>query len=506
MALHGSPLTAVLFGSLALAGCLAASPRGSLDTAGGREATATLDAPAAPTRHLSEDGGARDAAVVTPDLLGDLEALPPVPARASFCGRGYQDPASTKLCAADAPSSLGELLSILDLDFENAVGNGELGNPAFALLSHSTSLTGNLVSPINPRVFLFTRPATEGPIPGPAKADPSFMALAFVRGEPLVEIVSRDRASGVLRFLLVRYGLGCEETSCENWDLFGPEVERGWTSASYFADDDLENTIFDCNACHREGGPSGEKRLLMMQQRAPWTHFFRDNEAGKQILASYFQAHPKTETYGGIPGRLVSWSEPALLEGLVENEGFIEQPLELPTVQLARAEMRRADPALVADYAELSARAARGDSIPIPHAAAFFVTPARLAAASKAYRDALLDPGARDAAPDLAELHGDDALRSTQRRAPEGATGAELLVGACARCHNDRLDPELSRARFDPKRLSTMTRAELETVRDRVDRPHGDPLAMPPERFVSWSEEERGRVRTLLSQLTASAR
>ncbi len=495
MASHGSPLTAVLFGSLALAGCLAVSPRGPLDTAGVSEPTHAASRDAA--RAVDQPGQA--APLV--DLLGDLEALPAPPARADFCGRGYEDPASLRLCAAASPSGLGDLLAILGLAFNNGVGNGELGNPAFALLSHSTSLTGNLVSPINPRVFLFTRPATEGPIPGPAKADPNFIALAFVRGEPLVEIVSRDRASGDLRFLLVRYGLPCESRGCENWDLFGPDVERGWDNATYFADDDLENTIFDCNACHRVGAGSEKKQLLMMQQRAPWTHFFRDNEAGKQILESYFKAHSKEETYGGIPGRLVSWSEPALLEGLVENEGFIDQPIELPTVRLARAEMRRADPSGVSEYARIQDKALDGASIPIPHAAAFFVTPERLKAASIAYRAAFLNPDARASAPDMSELHGEPALYSTQRRAPDVATGEELLVRACARCHNDRLDPNVSRARFDPKKLGSMSRAELATLLDRLDRPAGDPLAMPPERFVSWSGEQRARVRSFLAEL-----
>jgi mono/diheme cytochrome c family protein len=425
--------------------------------------------------------------------------------RSALCQRGYDDPVSQALCAAAPPQSFAELLQLLGLDFRALVGNGELGNPAFALLSHSTSLSGQLVSPINPRVFLFRAPASEGPIQGPARPADELVVLAFSRGEPFVELATRDRTTRALRFLLLRFFPRCEQLgACNSWELFGPSVESDWSSVSLYADDDLENTVFDCNVCHRDGGPNAEKRLLMIQKTAPWTHFFRDKEAGKGLLDSYFEAHPASETYGGIPGRLIRWSEPALMQGLVEHEGGLVQPAELPTVALARMEMASKQPAAVPAFESLQQRALHGDLFPLPHPTAVFTDPRRQAEVASAYK-ALMGGDRARTLPDLSELHSESALRSTQRRPSANASGEQILIEACARCHNARLDQTVSRANFDPSRLGELSSTQLEAIEERLLLPPSSPLSMPPRRFAQLGADEVQLVRDALRDRKAAA-
>lgn len=434
--------------------------------------------------------------------LHDQAALAHLPRgdvqRAALCSRDNADPVSIKLCAEKAPSSLGDLLKTLDLEFTSAIGNGELGNPSFALLSHSTSLAARQVSPINPRVFIFKSPKTEGPLRGAPEKDPGFIALAFSRGEPLVELVARDAKSGELRFFLIRFELGCEyDGGCDASDLFSAEIETGWQLASVYDDSDLENTLFDCNTCHQPGGPDSPKMLRMIEQRPPWTHFFRDNDQGKLLIGDYFRAHDKSETYGGIPGRLISWSEPARLEGLVEHEGFIEQPLELPTRDLARMVMKGEAPANLPAYIALWEKARVGRSLPVPFPDYAFVEPAELAGAAAAYRGMQKEtvPAAR-----FSDLHSDSA-RVRVGLAPEpDAPGETIALQMCARCHNDALDQSVSRARFNAGDLASLGAEQKTRVIERLRLPATSPLKMPPARFGSLSTAEIASVAEALGR------
>ena len=61
------------------------------------------------------------------------------------------------------PKSFADLQKLLGLDFKDPNGgNGVGGNPAFALLAHSSALTARKVSTITPTAFIFTPPPTEG--------------------------------------------------------------------------------------------------------------------------------------------------------------------------------------------------------------------------------------------------------------------------------------------------------------------------------------------------------
>ena len=68
--------------------------------------------------------------------------------------------------SAATQTSLAELLVQLGLDFKDPNGgNGVGGNPAFALLGHSSALTARKVTTLTPTAFVFTPPPDDGSTP-----------------------------------------------------------------------------------------------------------------------------------------------------------------------------------------------------------------------------------------------------------------------------------------------------------------------------------------------------
>src|SRR5207244_2284096 len=123
----------------------------------------------------------------------------------------------------------------------------------------------------------------------------------------------------------------CNETTvgCNNTAMLTPAVEAGFTGYSLYQDTDIKNTIFDCLQCDQTGGPSAGKTLRMQELQNPWGHFFRNNRTnGIALLSDFAAAHDVSEAYAGIPGAAITNSDPAQLEGLVENQGFKAQPNE----------------------------------------------------------------------------------------------------------------------------------------------------------------------------------
>ena len=205
------------------------------------EATPVSEAVAPPPATPARAAGGEDDEVFAdlPKGSAQLDAL---------CARGNADPVSEALCARPRIEGLADLQRALGLLIADPTrGNGEGGNPSFALLGHSTSLAGRLVSAINPRAFLFTSPASIARLRGPARRSPGFVAMGVTRGEQLVELVARDRRSDALRFFLVRFEQACNAgDGCSSYDLFSPAIERGWTGVSVYEDRDLANTVLDC--------------------------------------------------------------------------------------------------------------------------------------------------------------------------------------------------------------------------------------------------------------------
>jgi hypothetical protein len=495
-ALVASLVTASL-GSLT-AGCLGAgAPAGATPARHARPAEPRAAAAAKP-EPTGRAAARPDEGPAGEDPGGDIfDGLPRGEEQlAALCARGHRDPVSLRLCAKPGPTigGLVDLEAALGLAFRpGAMINGGGGNPSFVFLGHTTSLGARHVSAINPRVILHTNPASMAQVPpGTEKRDPNFIAMAFQRGEQSAEIVARDPETQELRFFLVRFEQACNAAGCSRFDLFGPAVEQGWAGVTVYEDVDVVNTPVDCLVCHQPGGPGTPKMLRMQERRTPWTHFFRiDRPGGEQMIADYRLAHDRNETYGGVPGRLVPASDPARLEGLVENEGFREQPNEFPAFTIDQETSRYGiQPEKSAAWAKRFEKVLAGKVIPMPYPAARASDPERLREAAIAYRGALAGEQPPEQLPDFSALLRETALPMVSLRPRPGLDGEGVLRQMCQRCHNPALDQTLSRAAFDVTRLDSMPREEKEEAKRRLRLPPSSPRHMPPQRFGELSPGE----------------
>jgi len=91
----------------------------------------------------------------------------------------------------------------------------------------------------------------------------------------------------------------------------------------------------------------------------------------------------------------------------------------------------------------------------------------------------------------LRDAFADAALAGMSIHPQPGLDGKGILVHMCQMCHNSRLDPSLSRARFNVEQLAQLPRAEKDLAILRLQLPAGDRHLMPPARFHELSAAER---------------
>ncbi len=414
---------------------------------------------------------------------------------ATICGRGHNNALTTALCGGSAVTSLTDLQSALKLGFGDITTNGKNGaggNPAFVLLGHSTSLVARSVSAINPRAVVFTTAAGK-------KSTPGFVAMGFTRGEQFVEIAAHDATTDLLSFYLVVFQQACNANpkGCTAGELVTPAIEKNWTGFTVYEDEDLKNTVVDCRQCHQPGGPSTQATLLMHELKDPWTHWFRnDNAGGVALLADYHAAHGASEDYGPVPASLVDKSDGRSLEDLVERNGFGAQNVFDSTV--IEGEVKRsatnqpslnAPPGTSATWQQLYDNAAAGNSIPVPYHDVKVTDPQKLADMSLAYQNFLAGKTQMTDLPDIRRVFLLDALPDLTFRPKAGLDGKGVIVQMCAQCHNDKLDASLSRARFDVTKLDTMSRAAKDLAIARMQMASTSRLRMPPVIFRSFTDE-----------------
>jgi hypothetical protein len=163
--------------------------------------------------------------------------------RPGLCERDGEDRVRDAFCGAEPPAigSLQDLLTLFELnpaDFDRKDYGGAQLDPAedVAVLGHSTSLSGRLVSPINPRVILLG----------------ANVLLAFQRGAQRVELGALDRATGRTTFYLLSFQQACNEAAggCSHGALYTEAIERDWRKLTLEDDEDLKNTPADCRQCH----------------------------------------------------------------------------------------------------------------------------------------------------------------------------------------------------------------------------------------------------------------
>jgi hypothetical protein len=423
------------------------------------------------------------AAAVDPD---PLSGLPTGAAQwAAVCAKAYGDAISAKFCAGAAPpmlTSLADLEALLGLTVQPNPNNDPKINASvrFTLAGESSGLGMRSVNPVLPRAFLMTPASGTAP-------NPSYQVLAFARGEPLVELVASDAKAQTLRFFLIRFHPACEAAGCGHADLQTAAIESGWTGYTLYDDQAIADTTLDCLACHQPGGPSTRKILRMQELANPWAHwFYPERPATLQIVQDFLAAH-SSESYAGIPSALVMPSRPSALMTLAQNNGFGTQPNAFDSLQI-NTELAASGSS--ATWAALYARAVAGQEIPPPYFTNPF-DPAKEHAAIAAHQQQLAGTLPAAQLPDLRDTFADAALAGMSIHPQAGLDGKGILVHMCQMCHNSRLDPSLSRARFNVEQLAQLPREEKDVAILRLQLPPDDRHLMPPARLHELSAAER---------------
>jgi hypothetical protein len=444
----------------------------------------------------------------------DAEAtgsVPARPARPALCERQGADAVRDVFCEARARvGSLRELqallgLSSIPLDLDEASAGALRFDPraitdALVVLGHSTALSGQLVSPINPRVLLLGR----------------HTFMAFQRGVQQAELASLDRGANRLNFYLVTFRQACNEQpgGCAPADLFTPRVERDWSSVEIRDDEELKNTPSDCRQCHQRG--RSRPILLMRELQGPWTHFFAPDldEVPYTPLASVtgrdlvrdFDSAKDGELYAGIPAAIMGHTVGVILQNQVDPAQPLEFDAPAVETELVAHDPASGTPRRSPTWDQAYQAFKRGEQLALPYFETRATDPAKQAALSEAYRrHRAAEPGAEQL-PDLADIFPDDP----QVRAEIGlqtepfARPAEALIQACGQCHNDVLDQSISRARFNIA-LSRMSREELELAIARIEQPAGSAGVMPPPETRQLDAAGRARLLEYLRQNQRSA-
>ncbi len=215
-------------------------------------------------------------------------------------------------------------------------------------------------------------------------------------------------------------------------------------------------------------------------------------------MSMYYTAHPSTEAYGGIPGIAIGESAPTRLEGLVENEGFADQPNEFPTLKIAiELSAPRARPRDSASWRALEAGALESGIFPIPFSRVSAADPSKVRVVAAAYKKAVGLARRGESAPTLPipeDLYDPDARVMAGVVPPEGATGKEIAERMCRRCHNGTLDQTVSRALFNVDALDTMSPDEIDKAIERMRLPETSRRKMPPVRAGSLDDADIAKV------------
>ena len=413
--------------------------------------------------------------------------------------------------AVPQPHSLAEFMSVLGLSFANRTsGNGTNGNPAFAILGHSSALTAREVSSITPTAFVFTPLDASGTVP------PDYTFVAYDPGETFLEVASYSPADAAVNFYLVLFDKDCTHApgGCTPTDLLTPNQTEGWSNVRiYESTTALNNTIADCRQCHIGAGHDlpmgGDPLILRMQEiESPHTHWFSTKSAGgKALLADFHAAHGTDEDYGPIPAALIDASDPDQMATFIQAAGFGNQPNPFPSAAI-ESEVTASAPAQPAvnvpmgqsaTWANVYAQAVSGNAIAVPYHDVKVTDPDRLSRMTEVYKQ--WRTGARKDLPvDIREVLLTSGLADMGFAPPPGLDGRGLLVQQCQQCHHSRLDPTVTRDQFLVDRLDQMSRAEKDLAIQRIQMATSTRLTMPPPLFRLPSDQDRQAMIDALSR------
>jgi hypothetical protein len=425
-------------------------------------------------------------AIVDAGTSSEVDATAPVqrptskPAtypRPALCDRAGRSDVVIDLFCAATPAHIGNLA-----DLHSGLGFVEpnVVDTIFAgavVLAHSTALSGDVVSELNPRTII-----TKGQI-----------FVAFSRGIQQVEIVAPDR---VVRdrsnFYLVTFRQACNDapSGCIPGDLYTPRIESDWLTLELEDDEDLKNSVSDCRQCHQRGM---EKPVLLMRELVgPWTHFFGPDQdepegfpelTGTGLLREYLRAKGD-ERYSNLSVDVIRSTVGFTLQNAVTQQ----QPVLFDGSEI----MNERWPWTEADgYPEVPAKSTtwytqydafkRGEQLPLPYYDPRVSDVAKLQKLSAAYQAYRKGELSAEELPDFADIFPDDPKIRAEigLQTEPGATPAQMLIQACASCHNEVLDQSISRARFSVA-LGRMSREEIGVAVARLQAPRDSLLVMPP--------------------------
>lgn len=418
-----------------------------------------------------------------------------------LCSRGRSDVVLDVFCRDELPEITGilQLRTVLGIDADT-----ETYAQVFVATSHSTSLVSRSVSAINPRAIFMRR----------ADEDNELLLLAYARGEQFSEMVVRDRNTGELQFYLFAFEQDCNARGCLPGDLLTEAAEVGWKSFNVYAEDDLENTPLDCRVCHQPDGPGSPKLLRMQELQPPWNHWFYSFVPGGRAVIRDYLAAKEGEYFAGLSSDdLALRSQPGALTSILFAANEVPQPNEFVSnviedeVIASAAEKGGAQPednsvpGESPTWRALYDAAKRGEAIAVPYHDVKVTDKDKLAAMTEAYLEYREGTRPREALPDITDVFPEDEeLLARMGFATEpGMTGQEVLMQACAQCHNDRLDQSLSRARFNVD-LESMSREQKDRAIARLNLGLDHPSVMPPARFRHLSEEAKQQLIELLER------
>ncbi|HXU03651.1 MAG TPA: hypothetical protein VN903_21950, partial [Polyangia bacterium] len=399
-----------------------------------------------------------------------------------ICARKRGDAFARVLCGPGGRPAIRDLAALLKL-----VGLDE--NRAFALTGNSTSLVAMSVNPLNPRLIVFPRVGAD------LKQPAEMTAVGFVRGEPFVEIVSRDPGTDDLNFYLVSFERRCdyEGSGCDLASVLTEEIEHDWTAYSVYDHDDLEATSFDCMSCHRPAG-QGTKRILRMQElSSPWLHWFpqrfaQRTDSDRILLAKFTDMHAVDKQYGGVPISTIAGAidegSGAQLEALVRAEGFGQQPNPFDAQIVTEMKATGSSPTWQARFDVHLA----GQAIAVPYPAVDVTDEAKSAAAARSYQDVVHGATARANLLDVRQVFSADATQKLGFVPVAGADGKTVLLEICARCHDGRGNPDIAKNHFDVLKLDQLSRAEKDLAITRLTAPTVG-MRMPPWRVGALAPE-----------------
>ena len=461
---------------------------------------------------------------LAPTIPGDVFTTlnDPVAAHAELCDPGgdpafpdHADRITNRFCqdakpggVVPTPTSLAEFLHGLDLDFATpGGGNGTDGNPAFAILGHSSALTARKVSSITPTAFVFSPLEPDGTVPL------DYIFVAFDPGESFLEVASYSPSDMAVNFYLVLFDKACTATGCGPDDLLTRNQVTGWSNIRiYESTTALDNTIADCRQCHIGSGRDvpdvGDPLILRMQEiEAPHTHWFSTATTGGQALLDDFHAaHGTSEDYGPIPAAMIDKADPALMAKFIDAAGFGTQPNPFQSTVIEQEVMDSApkQPAVnvpigaSATWTASFSGSIAGHFIPMPYHDVKITDPDKLAHMTSVYQQHLADGS--PLTEDIRDVFLDSGLAEMGFAPLPAMNGKELLVQQCQQCHHAKLDPTITRDKFLVDELDQMPRAEKDLAIQRIQMGVDSRLTMPPPLFRSLTQADRERMIEELSK------